>query len=321
MGIRVVRFEKDNLIQWGLVDENTIITLRNEYYTLALFLEEGLTEARELMDQENVERLSFNEVTLLSPITKPARIICQGANYSSHRAEAGLEIERPPFNMIFNKADSSLTGAYSDVIRPEHVKLLDYEIELGLVISKQISGPIQITEQNLHEYVAGVVMVNDISARDIQLTQSQWLKGKSYRTFCPTGPYLYVLDSEESSYIHDLDIKLWVNDELRQSANTNQLLYKPEETLTELSGIIDLSPGDLVITGTTGGVALNLSHEEMAQLMNPIMPLGKKMNLLMESQSTSQKYLKDGDVIRSEIKSTDEKVNLGTQVNKVVPSK
>jgi 2-keto-4-pentenoate hydratase/2-oxohepta-3-ene-1,7-dioic acid hydratase in catechol pathway len=320
MGLQIVRFERQNNVQWGVVNEDRIHALKGTYELLADFLNEGVTEARNIKEQDDVEILSFNEVTILSPVTQPARIVCQGANYSAHRAEAGLAAERPPFNMIFSKADSSLTGAYSEIVRPSHVKLLDYEIELGLVIGKDISEPIQVTDENLHEYVAGLVLVNDVSARDVQLPEGQWLKGKSYRTFCPTVPFLFLLDREDVPHIHNLDLKLWVNDELRQSANTSQMLYKPAETLTELSGVMDFSKGDLIITGTAGGVALNVSKEVMDQILNLFVPGQRKMELLIDSQLENERYLKDGDLIRCEIKSPDGRISLGEQSNKVVAS-
>ena len=121
--------------------------------------------------------------------------------------------------------------------------------------------------------------------------------------------------------IHDLDFKLWVNDELRQSANSNQLLYKPAETLTELSEIMDLSPGDLIVTGTAGGVALSLTPQVMEFLSNMAIPYQQKLNLLEEGQLISGKYLKDGDVIRCQIKSANGVIDLGEQISKVVPSK
>jgi 2-keto-4-pentenoate hydratase/2-oxohepta-3-ene-1,7-dioic acid hydratase in catechol pathway len=321
MGLQVVRFEIDNQVQWGVVSNNNILVLEDSYDTLAQFLEEGAEKARRAKQEGIGETLSLDEVNLLSPVTKPARIVCQGANYSSHRAEAGLEANRPPFNMIFSKADSSLCGANSEVIRPSNVQLLDYEIELGLVIGKEISESVEVTDENLHQYVAGLVIVDDVSARDVQLTEGQWLKGKSYRTFAPTGPFLYLLDQEETPLIHDLELNLWVNDELRQSANTNQLLFKPAESLTELSEIMDLSKGDLVITGTTGGVALNLSKEELTQISNVSVPYEQKLELLVERQLSSGKYLKDGDVIRCQIRSANGAIDLGEQVNKVVASK
>ncbi|WP_342431224.1 fumarylacetoacetate hydrolase family protein [Neobacillus sp. FSL H8-0543] len=321
MGLQVVRFEKDNKEQWGVVSNNKILVLKDSYSSLAHFLEEGVEAARKLKEQGQGEFLLLNEVTILSPVTKPARIVCQGANYSSHRAEAGMDEARPPFNLFFSKADSTLCGPYSEIIRPSHVKLLDYEIELGLVIGTEISSSVEVTEENLHQYIAGLVIMNDVSARDVQLSEGQFLKGKSYRTFGPTGPFLYLLDKEEVPLIHNLELNLWVNDELRQSANTNQLLFKPYETLTELSEIMDLSKGDLVITGTTGGVALRLTPETMGQLSSHVVSYAEKVDLLLESQINNGRYLKDGDVIRSQIKSKDGKIDLGEQVNKVVSSK
>lgn len=319
MGIQIVRFEKDKKVQWGVLRGHYITTLESRYDSLQGFLKHGMQEAKnEKEGNENNSVYRFEEVNILSPVTRPSQIICQGANYASHRAEAGMDSKRPPFNMIFNKANSSLCGAYSEIVRPPHVKLLDYEIELGLVLGKNISGPVNITDENLHEYVVGLVIANDISARDVQLPQGQWLKGKSFRTFCPTGPILYLLEQEDVPKIHDLELNLWVNNELRQSANTNQLLYKPAETLTELSAVMDFSIGDLLLTGTTGGVALQLTGEVMDQIMNPFVNGEKKMELLVESQLKNNKYLKDGDVIRSEIKSMDGTISLGEQLNRVV---
>ncbi|MDN7247169.1 fumarylacetoacetate hydrolase family protein [Planococcus shenhongbingii] len=321
MGLQIIRFKQDNEEKWGVIKGHNIIALPGTYSTLNQFLEEGVSEAHELLESGTEAHLSLDKVEILSPVTTPARIVCQGANYSSHREESGLEAQRPPFNMFFSKADSSLSGAYADIVRPSHVKLLDYEIELGLIIGKEISAASQITEENLHEYIAGLVLVNDVSARDVQLPEGQWLKGKSYRTFCPTGPFLYLLDQEEIAQIHDLELNLWVNDELRQSANTNQLLFKPTETLAELADIMDLSVGDLVITGTTGGVALNVPSEVINEILNPFVPGNKKMELLLDSQLKSDKYLSDGDVVRAEIKSSDGSISLGVQQNKIVPEK
>lgn len=320
MGIQVVRFVKEEKEQWGVVSGDKILVLKGLYRNLAHFLDEGIEEARNIKNQGNAESISLNEVTILSPVTQPARVVCQGVNYSSHRAEAGLEAARPPFNMIFSKADSSLCGANTEIVRPNHVKLLDYEVELGLVIGANITEPVEVTDENLHLYIAGLVIVNDVSARDVQLSQGQWLKGKSYRTFGPTGPYLYLLDKEEIPLIHDLELQLWVNDELRQSANSNQLLYKPAVTLTELSEIMDLSKGDLILTGTAGGVALNLSPEVMDQISSLDVSGQRKLELLVECQFNSEKYLKDGDIIRCQIKSRDGVIDLGEQINKVVPS-
>ncbi|WP_066308993.1 fumarylacetoacetate hydrolase family protein [Bacillus sp. FJAT-29814] len=321
MGLQIVRFEKEGKEQWGVVSDEQILVLENSYSSLAEFLKNGAEEARKVKESGAGKSVAMDEVTLLSPVTKPARIVCQGANYSSHRAEAGLEAARPPFNLIFGKADSSLCGAYTEIVRPANVQLLDYEIELGLVIGTEIDNAVQVTDETLHQYVAGLVIFNDVSARDVQLTEGQWLKGKSYRTFGPTGPFLYLLNKEETALIHDLEVKCWVNDELRQSANTNQLLFKPAETITELSEIMDLSTGDLIVTGTTGGVALNLTPDVLGKVSGMGTPYQEKLEVLVESQINNGKYLKDGDVVRCQIKSADGTIDLGEQVNKVVPSK
>lgn len=321
MGLQVVRFQMGEQEKWGVICGEQILVLQGSYKSLSDFLRTGKAEAENLKQSDAGEQVSIDEVTLLSPVTKPARIICQGVNYSTHRTETGMEALKPPFNLIFSKSDSSLCGPNSEVIRPEGVKLLDYELELGLVIGAEISGPLDVVDENLHEYVAGLVIVNDVSARDVQLPQGQWLKGKSYRTFCPTGPYLYLLEKDEVSLIHDLNLDLWVNDELRQSANSSQLLYKPAETLAELSEIMDLAPGDLIVTGTGGGVAMTLTPEINSLLSNMSVPYQEKMDRFVAEQLKGGKYLNDGDVIRCQIRSANGDIDLGEQVNKVISSK
>lgn len=315
MGFSVIRYDDKGNSRWGVVKGNRVSPIPGSYESLALFLQEGREKARQVANSDSAEELSIQEVRILGPVTQPARIVCQGLNYADHRAETGVT-GRPSFNMIISKADSSLCGPSDEIIRPTHVKLLDYEIELGLIIGKQISGPVEVTESNLHEYVAGLVITNDISARDVQIPQDQYYKGKSYRTFCPTGPYLYLLDQEDIPQIYSLDLKLWVNGELRQSANTKQLMYKPAETLTELSEVMDLSPGDVVLTGTPGGVAIKVTGELMQQL-TPFQSEEKKKEALMESQKDNPLFLQDGDVIRSEIKSPDGKIDLGVLENRI----
>ena len=195
---------------------------------------------------------------------------------------------------------------------------LDYEIELGFVIGKPITNSIEVTDDNLLEYVAGLVITNDISARDVQIPQDQYFKGKSYRTFCPTGPYLYILDREDIPHIYNLDINLWVNGELRQSANTEQLIFRPAETLTELSGLMDVFPGDLIMTGTPSGIATRLTPELIQKMSEAP---DKKKEILIGDQKDNPLFLKDGDTIRCEIKSPNGLIDLGVQENLVIGAK
>ncbi|WDL95499.1 fumarylacetoacetate hydrolase family protein [Alicyclobacillus sp. ALC3] len=313
MGIQVVRFRDSQGIRWGTVAGDEIHVIPGGYPTLA-----DMLASRGQVTWSGDETVKRTDVTWLSPVTVPSRIVCQGANYSSHRAEAGFEPQRPDFNLIFMKADSSLTGAESEIVRPEGVRLLDYEVEVGLVIKSPLTKRTVVTAENFLEYVAGIVIANDVSARDVQLLEGQWLKGKSFRTFCPTGPYLYLFDEGEAAVVHNLELKLFVNGELRQSAHTSQLLFKPEETLTELSGVMDLAPGDLILTGTPGGVALNLKPDELSVLSNSTVAYAEKEGVLLSSQSKRTQYLSAGDEVVCEVKTLDGRVDLGVQRNRVV---
>jgi 2-keto-4-pentenoate hydratase/2-oxohepta-3-ene-1,7-dioic acid hydratase in catechol pathway len=318
MGVHVVHYRSQEGSAWGVVQGETVRPVPGQYDSLAQFLQEGSALARQMAKEAGAGTgFAVQDLQFLSPVTAPCRIVCQGANYGSHREESGLSGSRPPYNLIFTKADSALSGTHDDIICPPHVQLLDYEIELGLVIGKSITGPVQVTDENLHEYIAGLVIANDVSARDVQLLEMQWYKGKSYRTFCPVGPYLYLLDREDVMRIHDLELKLWVNGELRQAANTEQLLYKPAETLTELSGLMNFTPGDLLLTGTAGGVAMKIGKEDAELIFHPAMPHQEKIRTFVRRQKENP-YLQGGDVIRCEIKSKDGTIDLGVLENRVI---
>jgi 2-keto-4-pentenoate hydratase/2-oxohepta-3-ene-1,7-dioic acid hydratase in catechol pathway len=310
MGICIGRCEWQGTILWGVVQESTLFPLSAAYPTLRALLNATDLAAQLEVAVDARSGLNPGAIRWLSPVTRDAQVRCQGVNYAGHRQEGGLPPEKPAFNTIFTKASSAICGPSDNVIRPPHVRLLDYEVELGIVIGKEITGPVTITAENLHEYVAGIVITDDVSARDVQIPQGQWTKGKSYRTFCPVGPYLYLLDDDEAAEIDNLELNLWVNGELRQSANTSQMLYRPAETLTELSGVMDLFPGDLLMTGTPSGVALNLSGlDQGAELQT---------QTFVEHQLRIPKYLQDGDVIRVAICSPSGEIDLGVQENRVV---
>lgn len=318
MGIRLARINENNRALWGVVEEGQLKILNTQHDSLHEMLKFGKENIVEESKNANLRTVDLNDVEFLSPVTWPSKVICQGANYSTHREETGLTTQKPPYNLIFTKDISCLTGANSNIVKPKNVEFLDYEIEVGLVLGKEITEEIVVTNNNLNEYVAGLVIVNDVSARDIQLLEGQWFKGKSYRTFGPTGPYIYLLDEDEYGYIEDLQIQLWVNDELRQSASTSQLLYKPDETLTELSSIIDFHVGDLIITGTTGGVAMAFEKDTLSKVSDFTVPFDEKKKLFKETQGKIDRYLKSGDKIKLSVKSKDGKIDLGIQENSVV---
>jgi 2-keto-4-pentenoate hydratase/2-oxohepta-3-ene-1,7-dioic acid hydratase in catechol pathway len=318
MSCNIVRFRQSNKISWGVIIHENIYPVSGNYHLLSDFLKEGVEQAKKLAKNQEGKAINLNSVEILSPVTPPCNIVCQGSNYMDHIIEIGSKPERPKFNLLFSKASSSLTSAQGQVIRPPNVKLLDYELELGLVIGHEINEPQLINRENLAEFIVGIVMVNDISARDIQIPQGQWYKGKSYRTFCPTGPYLCLLDKSEYGKLSDLQLTLKVNGKTRQNANTRQLIYSPAETLEEISEIMDLSIGDLVITGTPGGVSLKAPGRMLQKLASLLLSEHSKMRLFVQSQLKNPRYLKNGDVIQSTIHSSDGQIYLGVQELQVV---
>lgn len=317
MAVNVVRFRRGGVEAWGLVREGRVEPIPGVYPTTAEFLVHGADRARELAGGPPGEGVTPGEVEVLSPLTTPCRVVCLGANYRQHMIEAGMDPDAKTFNMFFTKSSASVAPPDTEVRCPAHVRLLDYEIELALVIGREVRARTNVTAETLDEFVAGITIANDVTARDVQIPQSQFFKGKSYRTFCPLGPYLCLLDREDIPYLDRLELTLTVNGEVRQHDTSANLVFKPAETLSELSEFSDLSPGDVLLTGTPAGCALTLPPPLVTRISG-LLPDAKRWALFKKAQSRSPKYLKHGDVIRSTIKSRDRHIDLGEQVNRVV---
>jgi 2-keto-4-pentenoate hydratase/2-oxohepta-3-ene-1,7-dioic acid hydratase in catechol pathway len=313
MSVNLVRYETDGGARWGALRAGTVLPLPTEYVTTADVLGEGTKVAHELLASDD-DGLPQDRLRLLHPVPD-ARIVCQGANYRTHMIESGMDPARA-FNMLFTKSTASLTGPDDDVVRPAHVRLLDYEVELGIVLGRPIAGPLTVTEADLPDYVGAFVLADDVSARDVQLPQGQWYKGKSYPTFCPVGPYLCVPEPDEVARWRDLRLTLTVNGELRQSGLAADMVFGPAATLTELSGLERLDVGDLLLTGTPGGVALQ-PPPALAQRLMGLLPDRRRWELFVRSQSRSTAYLSPGDRIEASIRTADGALDLGVQHNHV----
>jgi 2-keto-4-pentenoate hydratase/2-oxohepta-3-ene-1,7-dioic acid hydratase in catechol pathway len=313
MAIHVVRFSHQGRAQWGVVADQRITPIPGDFATTGDFV--ARTNIRDLAGLRG-PTLDAADVEVLSPVTRNQRFVCQGANYRQHMIESGVDPDVKSYNMIFTKAPSCIVAASSDVVRPAGVRFLDYEIELGLVLRREIRGRVTVTEDNLHEYVAGAVIVNDYSARDIQIPQTQFYKGKSYRTFGPVGPYLCLIEAADVPRVHALQLELTVNGEVRQSDTTANLVYKPAATLTELSGVHDFEPGDLLSTGTPAGCALAVPSP-LKQRIAALLPEKKKWDLFFKSQS-KRPYLRPGDLVEARIRSADGALDLGVQRNRII---
>ena len=316
MAIALVRFEHADTARWGVLFDQRIAPLSTAYASTGELLRHARPELKRLTRKQAT--LGLDEVKWLSPVTTDQQFVCQGVNYASHVRESGMDPTKIPFNSIFTKASSCLAGAHDDVVRPRQVKLLDYEIELGLVVGRDMTGPEQIGPDSLHEVLAGVTIVNDVSARDVQLPQTQFYKGKSYRTFGPTGPVLLLLDAAEWKRWPELRMRLTVNGKARQDVLCADMIYAPHKTLTELSALQDLRTGDLIATGTPAGCAAKAPGKLVFFAMNHLMSPATKWKLFVKKGLANPLYLKPGDLMTASIRTEDGRLDLGEQRNRIV---
>jgi 2-keto-4-pentenoate hydratase/2-oxohepta-3-ene-1,7-dioic acid hydratase in catechol pathway len=235
----------------GLLQKDTIYPLAPLGYADAeSFIaagEQALASARVAIAKQSSVPLS--SVQLLSPLLHPPRIFCVGLNYLDHATESKMVVQAVP--TIFMKLPSAITGPDSDIVLPSNSTQPDYEAELAVVIGRTARN---ITRDNWRECVFGYTILNDVSARDVQLATSQWTLGKSFPTFCPIGPC--VVTADELTDPHSLDVRLTIDGETMQHANTRDLIFDIPAVLGYISAIVPLQPGDIVSTGTPHGVGL-----------------------------------------------------------------
>ena len=204
-------------------------------------------------------RLPLASLTLCAPILRPPKFLAIGLNYADHVAEAGLETPKLP--IVFNKQSTCVTGPRDPVHMPRVSQALDYEGELGLVIGRRCR---HVPRARAHEAIAGYLIVNDVSVRDWQLRVPTWTMGKSFDTHGPIGPWITTPD--EVGDPHGLRLRTWVNDELRQDSNTKQLIFDCFALVEHLSTGFTLEPGDVVATGTPGGVGMAMKPPRLLKV-------------------------------------------------------
>jgi 2-keto-4-pentenoate hydratase/2-oxohepta-3-ene-1,7-dioic acid hydratase in catechol pathway len=249
------------------------------------FIERRAGRASTLLTAETVP---LTRVTLLAPIPRPRRnILCIGKNYRDHIREVAAAAKSegaraavdaaPEAPIVFTKFPDTVIGPGASIWFPEGVtEQLDYEAELGVIIGRAGRG---IAESRALDHVFGYTIINDVSARDWQSRHKQWFLGKSFDTFCPMGPWIATADTLDP---RALDVKCWVNDELRQDANTREMIFDIPKIIATISCGITLQPGDVIATGTPAGVGLGFKPP---------------------------KFLKRGDVVRIQISGIGELVN------------
>lgn len=251
--MRLVNFRKGAETGFGVEREGEILPLSSVgYRNDAEFFaggETALAAARALLEKRDAAAISKEEVQLLAPVLKPGKILCIGLNYRDHAVESGMAIPSVP--TVFLKLPNAVTGPEAEVVLPAISQQPDYEAEFAAVIGK---GGSNIRAEDWEQHVLGYTILNDVSARDVQLATSQWTLGKSFDTFCPMGPAIVTTDELRDP--HSLDIQLAIDGETLQHSNTRELIFKLPQLIAHLSSVVPLEPGDVISTGTPAGVGL-----------------------------------------------------------------
>lgn len=227
-----------------------------EDYDEDFFRNDGLSRLSNWYSENQDNLHTVDSSTRLGPpISRPGKIICIGLNFAKHAKESGAEPPKEP--LVFFKATSALCGPNDNLVIPRNSKKTDYEVELAVVIGKETK---YVEESDALDFVAGYVLHNDYSEREFQLERGgQWVKGKSADTFAPLGPYLVTPD--EINDVHNLQMWLKVNGEIRQQECTSDLIFKVPKLISHLSEFMTLLPGDVISTGTPGGVGMGMKPQ------------------------------------------------------------
>lgn len=214
----------------------------------------GIQKSEQALLGGDRKRIKLKDVKLCAPIKTPAKIVAIGLNYIDHCHESGLAVPEKP--VVFTKHTNTITGPNDDVCwRTEITTEVDYEVELGVIIGKKTS---RVSQEDALEHVFGYSVVNDVSARDLQLGggAGQWDLGKSLDTFCPWGPVIVTRD--EIPDPQNIDLRLRLNGEIRQESNTRNMIFSVANLVSYLSQYMTLIPGDLIATGTPPGVGMGM---------------------------------------------------------------
>tara|TARA_B100000949_G_scaffold127867_1_gene112798 strand:+ start:102 stop:965 length:864 start_codon:yes stop_codon:yes gene_type:complete len=273
--MKIARLMLDGNETYGLIKNGNVATKDSIISETGIPLPLGIMDF--LFDgwhdeiKDKISSTSFKDklekFRLLHPLPNPSKIICLAFNYPKHAKEQNYTSTKEP--VIFIKPRTTLCGTGSEIICPNFVKQLDYEIELAVIISKTCKN-VDVTSSK--DYIFGYMVFNDVSARDVQMGDKQFTRGKSFDTFAPCGPW--ITSADEIIDVENLHMTTRINGEIRQNSSTKNMFIKIPSIISKLSKVMTLEKGDVIATGTPEGVVLN----------NPDIP-----------------FLKDGDKIDMEI--------------------
>ena len=273
--MKIARLVRDGKETYGLIKDDRVATKDDIIYQTGIpiplnikdFLFEGWYDEVKDKISDTSFKDQLEKFRLLAPIPDPPKIICLTFNYPAHAKEQNLVSPKEP--VIFIKPRTTLCGTDSDIMCPNFIKQLDYEIELAVIIGKTCKN---VDESRSKDYIFGYMIFNDVSARDIQMRDKQFTRGKSFDTFAPCGPW--ITSADEVTNPQDLQLVTKINGQNRQDSSTKNMFIKIPSIISELSNVMTLEKGDIIVTGTPDGVAMN----------NPSTP-----------------FLKNGDMIEMEI--------------------
>ncbi len=247
---------------WGVKLDDSVLSIGDlptgeptyEDFTNASYV----ADVRHRVENGSLSRRPLSEVSVLSPVPVPGKIVCAGLNYRDHAEEQDQDI--PDVPLLFSKAPTTVTNPGDPIIHPGNDEQVDYEVELAVVIGRQGRD---LSPETVNEYVAGYTILNDVSGRRAQFDDGQFFRGKSYDSFSPMGPTLVVDDAYDPNTV---DVALHVNGNTKQSSNTEQFIFDIHELVSYISQSMTLRPGDVISTGTPGGVGI---FREPVDLLEP----------------------------------------------------
>jgi 2-keto-4-pentenoate hydratase/2-oxohepta-3-ene-1,7-dioic acid hydratase in catechol pathway len=251
--MKLITYRSGEGLGLGVVTSDGVVPVEGSGLTPEAVLREGEPAlARVQAATQNARNVrSESELQLAPCVPQPGKIIAVGLNYRRHANETGAAIPQTP--ILFSKFNNTLAAPGQPVVLPHVATQYDYEVELGVVIGRRAA---YVDREHALDYVLGYCTANDLSARDLQMRTSQWLLGKSLDGFCPVGPYIVTRDEVPDP--QQLELRTWVNGELRQNSSTADMIFSVQEIVSYASQYMTLDPGDLIITGTPEGVILGM---------------------------------------------------------------
>jgi len=284
--MKIARLVQDGKETYGLIKDDRVATKDDITYQtgipIPLNIKDFLFEGWYDEVKDKISDISFKDelekFRLLAPIPDPPKIICLTFNYPAHAKEQNLVSPKEP--VIFIKPRTTLCGTDSDIMCPNFIKQLDYEIELAVIIGKTCKN---VDESRSKDYIFGYMVFNDVSARDIQMRDKQFTRGKSFDTFAPCGPW--ITSADEVTNPQDLQLVTKINGQNRQDSSTKNMFIKIPSIISELSNVMTLEKGDIIVTGTPDGVAMNNPN-------TPFLKNGDKIEMEIEKLGRIQNTVK-----------------------------